>query len=235
MRLLRFVTGIAVLHMLAVPGCGGGTGDSGVTPPADGGLGSATPMSVTTYRDTNLPGRLLVNVPSGDASVFDLRTGQRSALPKLANAKDRWTAGASTETVLRWQVHADREGPIPIAFFKSSNWTSSHADLPIWANFQAPKLSADGKYILTFWHDGSQGVFSDEKNPLTIFDVATGMPVKRGSALPDDQTVTSSPAAWLPDGRYVYLAAQKLYVSSPSRTTADLIATLALPDNSALQ
>ncbi len=233
MRLLRLLTGIAVLHMLAVPGCGGGGGDGDVASGSTTGPGPD--VEVTTYGTTNLPGRLLVNNPSGDTQIFNLRTGQRSALPKLANAKDRWTKGASTDTLLRWQVHADREGEVPVSFFNSNTWTQSRADLPIWASFQSPKLSADGKYILTFWHDGSQGVFSDEKNPLTIFDVATGKPVKRGSMLPEDETVISSPAAWLPDGRYLYLAAEKMYISSPSRTTSDLIATLALPDNSAMQ
>ena len=67
----------------------------------------------------------------------------------------------------------------------------------------------------------------------SIFSTETGQIVKQGSQL-DGEIVTSSPAAWLPDGRYLYLAGRRLFESSPTATNSTLRATLsALPDNSA--
>ena len=220
---LRMLSAVAATSLLAAAGCGGG--GSGATTP-----GASEAGEITTYRDTNLPGKMLVNHPAGDAVVFDLRTGERTPLPTLEKADARWTAGASADTVLRWELHPSA-GAIPIAFFSTRTWTRTRDDITIHASFDRPKLSADGKRILTFWHDSSQGVFSSEKNPLTIFDAEQGAVVKRGSMLPEDDTVISSPVAWLPDGQYVYLLANALYISSPSEKTSRLIATLDLPIN----
>jgi len=96
----------------------------------------------------------------------------------------------------------------------------------------ALKLSFDGRFLLTF-----QGPLDGllEERRLAIFDMATGQKVKQGSRL-DGRMMLGSPAAWLPDGRYIYLVGRDLYESSPTSANSTLRATVAgLPDNSTYQ
>ena len=219
---LRVVALLAAFAALIAAGCGGGGGSSG---------GAAAGASVSTYGNTTLPGRLLVNSGggSGTRAVFDLRTAQRVVPPpsRLNPQRDWWSAGASATTpLLRWNEGATLS---EIAFFDPTAYTSAKPSVQISNTINTPLLSADGRYLLAFWYDQSSGEFITDKL-LTVFDSGSGAVVKRGSQL-DDKSVISRPAAWLPDGRYVYLAGKSLYASSPASTVSTLIAALALPDN----
>jgi len=199
-----------------------------------GGSALATDSSgsrITTYRDTRLPGRLVVNSVLGNAYAFDLQTGERYALPRLsanrAPSRDQWAAG-SGPFILRWYSNVTAHGKVPIFIFDSRSWTKVGQ---LWVNseFSAPKLSPDGRYVLSFWQDDARGEGPKDQR-LTVFDAQSGRPVKRGSRL-DGKLMVGDPASWLPDGRYVYRVARKLYVSSPLTKTENLLANLPLPDN----
>ena len=194
-------------------GCGGGGGGGGSPTPS--------PTGRATYRDTTLPGRLLVNMPT-KGEIFNLQTRQRVALPKSGDfATDYWKAGASTSTLIR---HTEGAPDHQVAFFDSASLALGRT-LFISRQLSAPALSADGRYMLTFWYNFAAGEFSNNRN-LTIFDAASGAVVERGSNL-DDTSVLGDPAAWLPDGNYVYLSPDKrLYRSAPGNPNTDLIAEL---------
>lgn len=184
------------------------------------------------YRDTQLPGRLVVNSNLGDGFVFNLRSGERLALPRLMasgrNAsKDIWTAG-SGPLVLRWYSNIGERGKVPLFVFDSRTWRPL-GELKVNAQFIMPKLSPDGRYILSFWRNLSEGEGPDDVR-LTVFDTRSSRPVKRGSRL-DGKLMLGNLADWLPDGRYVYRAARKLYVSSPTAGSDRLLAELPLPDS----
>ena len=73
---------IVAFAALALAGCGGGGGGDSSADVGSGGTGG-----VTTYGNTTLPGRLVVNAGGGKgAEVFNLRTAQRAGLP--ASSKD---------------------------------------------------------------------------------------------------------------------------------------------------
>ena len=188
-----------------------------------GGGGSPTPSPAgrATYRDTTLPGRLLVNMPI-QGEVFNLQTGQRVKLPISAQfATDYWTLGASTSTLIRYNGSDQTD---KVAFFDSASLAPGNM-LLISQEMFPPLLSADGRYLLTFWYDFAGGEFSGSRN-LTVFDAASGAVVERGSNL-DNITVLGDPAAWLPDGNYIYLAPdKKLYRSAPGNPHPELIAEL---------
>jgi Tol biopolymer transport system component len=105
-------------------------------------------------------------------------------------------------------------------------------DLKVWPDFNTLKLSPDGRYLLSFWHDERLSVFSDEMDPLTVFDAVSGEALQKGSMMDEKTGVISSPHAWLPDGSYVYMVANKLYKSTPGLGSSKLLAILKLPSNS---
>ena len=216
---------VVLLTTCWLAGCGGGGGGSSNGPAP--GTGGST--GVTTYGDTTLPGRLVVNAGGGKVSeVFDLRTGQRAKLPASSTdpEHDSYSAGADTTTLLR--LNQNIGGPqIEIAFINATGFAAARAPLQMSDRVHTPLLSADGRFILTFWDDHS----SFESNKLTIFDTATGAVVKRTSRL-DGFSVIGDPAAWLPDGRYVYLVKKSLYVTAPDNPNVDLlIKDMALPSD----
>ena len=211
---------IVAFAALALAGCGGGGGGDSSADVGSGGTGG-----VTTYGNTTLPGRLVVNAGGGKgAEVFNLRTAQRAGLPASSKdpEHDSWSAGASTTTLLRWTQNL---GPtqIEIAFINATGFAAARAPIQLSDRVHTPLLSADGRFILTFWSDKSSGEFDDR---LTIFDASTGAVVERGSRL-NGQSILGDPAAWLPDGRYVYRDGKSLYVTSPGNPNADVIADLA--------
>jgi hypothetical protein len=218
-----------LLACLAAPvlllACGGGGDSSDGAPPPAPGPGS----QATTYGNGTLPGKLVVNSSAGPASVFDLRTGRRVALPRSTNTadpdKDRWAVGSGA-TAARWYLNVGLSGRAPVTLFDTTTWQAIR-ELSFPTEFRAPVPSPDGRYLLTFWQDVANGETSADER-LTIFSATTGDVVKRGSQL-DGVLILSSPVAWLPDGRYVYLAGNKLFVSSPISATSQLVATLALP------
>ena len=225
MKVPRYLAATVALSLLLTAGCGGGGGagdaSSSTPPPGDGG------DQVTTYGNTNLPGRLIVQATIGASTVYDLRTGQGTKLPMGPTDYNSWTGGTNPEQVLR----ANKGGPNGsriLERFRTSDWTvvGNATNLP--GSFSRPKISPDGRYIMTFWNAGDP-----QETRLTIFSTETGQIVKQGSQL-DGKVGVSSPAAWLPDGRYLYLAGRRLYESSPSANTSTLRAELTgLPDNSA--
>jgi hypothetical protein len=214
----------AWLVAAAVGGCGGGGGGSDAPAPPGGGGGGP----VATYGNTTLPGRLLVNgVPGlGKAAAFDLRTAQRVLLPQTSTSSDadRWSSGARASSVLRYARGASQTA---VTALDAASFSAVQATLTLSNDLSAPLLSADGRYLLSFWYDQSAGQTTTDRK-LTIFDLATGAVVKRVSNL-DGVSVLSNPAAWLPDGRYVYLAGKSLFFTSPAITTATEV-PLALPD-----
>jgi Tol biopolymer transport system component len=230
MKALRSLTATAMLPLLIAAGCGGGGGEGGgetVTPPPQDGGG--TSVQVNTYGDTNLPGRLLITARTGQASVYDLRTGQRTAAPASALGGNNWNGSTNPKTMVRVSIGGPG-GKEVLERLNTSDWSAIGASTLLGGNYRSPRVSPDGRYILAFWNPGEDL----EDKLLTIFDAETGNIVKRGSEL-DGETVISIPAAWLPDGRYVYLVGRTLRVSSPTSTTSTVVATLPLPDNSVFQ
>ena len=230
MRLLRLASAIALLPMLLAAGCGGGGGDgvqTGGTPPGGGG----PTAEANTYGKTNLPGRLLVD-QSADDFVVDLRTGARTPVPQSASNADadHWAAGGSGAAVVRYNTAIGND-VWPVGIFDAKSFSQIGDDLAIPPSYTKPVLSPDAKSLLTFWYDEPGRQLSTDRQ-LTVFDLKAE-PIKQGSQL-DGELVLSNPAAWLPDGRYVYLAGNTLFVSSPDSPTSTEIATLPLADNDAL-
>lgn len=220
---IRRMAALLAAALLAT-GCGGGGGAGG----GGGGVGGG---AVATYGNTTLPGRMLVNSlgGSGAAAVFDLTTGQRVVLPRSGSNPDgdSWSAGASVSTIVRTNQGAAQT---EVAFFDATSLAAAKPSLRISNSLSTPMLSFDGTQLLSFWYDQSSGESILDKR-FSVFNAASGAVVERGSQL-DGASVIGNAAAWLPDGRYVYLAADKsLYRSSPTSTTWQRIAVLALPDN----
>ena len=216
MRALRYITALGLLPMLVATGCGGGGG-------GDGGSGE-----VPTYGTTNLPGRLVVQSATGPATAFDLRNGQRASWPSSRTGGNDWYGSTDPGFMLRLGAGGPNGTQIAERI-RTTDWTATGATINLPGSFTRPKVSPNGKYILTFWQPGSDPA----QLRLTIFSTETGEIVKRGSQL-DGEIVSSSPAGWLPDGRYVYLAGRRLFESSPTMAESILRATLsALPSNSA--
>ncbi len=223
MKALRVMAVMATFPLFIATGCGGGGGgDNAVTPPA-------SPVTeVNTYGDTNLPGHLVVMAGSGPATVYDLRTGQGTLLSASPTGGNSWTGSTDKSTILRVSGGGPN-GEDVLERIRTSDWTRQGAPTLIAGTFHRPKVSPDGKYILTFWEGADEN-----RSRLTIFDTATGAIIKRGSKL-DDKIVISSPAAWLPDGRYIYLAGNRSYAASPTAPDEVLLGTLDLPLNSVFE
>lgn len=224
---------LAFVMLLGACGGGGGGGEAVTSPttPTPTPVPPPTGVTFTTYQQTTLPGRLLMNSPRGaQAVLLDLKTGLRKDLPHTGGAtadSDNWSVSADGSVTLRW--NRDTNTGYPLQKFDSSTLqpVGSEATLSSGLGAYDLKLSADRKYLLAQIEDG----FPSFERRLTVLDAATLSVVKRGSLL-DGASVTGDPQAWLPDGRYVYLVGRKLYASSPTASTAELLATLNLPFNS---
>ena len=222
----RYPAAAVALSLLLIAGCGGGGGsDDASTAPANGN----SPPEVTTYGDTNLPGRLLVTT-SGPASLYDLRTGQPLTYPTPSDTGHNWTVTTGGAALSR--LTSLGNDTFSIDLVSSSDWSRVGGPTIIRGKIVPPKASPDGKYLLTFWQAPDDAV--NDPNPLTVFDVATGKVVKRSSRM-STEYVLGHPAAWLPDGRYIYLAGRNLYASTPTSQTEELLATYDLPDNSVFE
>jgi hypothetical protein len=227
MKNLRSFAATAMFPLLIAAGCGGGgEGEPAAQAPSTGG---GMPADVNTYGNSNLPGRLILASLEGEASVYNLRTGQRANVPASTLGGNNWNGSTNPQTIVRLSGGGPG-GKRVLERLKTSDWSAIGPATLLGGNFLYPRVSPDGRYILTFWNPGED--VSDDR--LTIFDAETGAIVKRGSEL-DGETVVASPAAWLPDGRYVFLVGRTLRISSPTSTTSALVATLPLPDNSVFQ
>ncbi len=223
MNVLRHLAAAALFPLLLTAGCGGGGGDEASTAPNNDG----STQEVATYGDTNLPGRLILTDSVNPATIYNLRTGQGTTLPTSATGGGNWLTSTNPATILR--VGPGTGGKRTVERLRTSDWTAIGPSTLLGGWINRLKVSPDGRYFLVFWAESMS-----EDLILTIFDAETGAVVKSGSPL-DNRIVISSPAAWLPDGRYVFLAGRRLYVSSPTSNTDTLVATLPLPDNSVFQ
>lgn len=205
-----------------VDGNGGGVSNP------DGGTSLPT---FITYKNATLPGRLLVNSLIHPAEVFNLQDGSRIVLPPLPktiydDTVDSWDINPSKTLLTRLSTANWRKNPIVGYFDVNTYAKQSELLLPDnYIGYTGVRLSADGKYLLTFHN--FQGRY-DTDRLLTVFDAASGVIVEEGSKL-DGEVVTGFPAAWAPNGDYVYMFANELYVTSPLSPTVRRIATLNLP------
>lgn len=219
----------ALAFALSLAGCGGGGGSSG-----SGGGGGGTD-SFATYQAGTLPGRLVVNTPSGLATVYDLQTGVGTALPASSIESsgspdgDEWMGGLSSSLlrVNETQLATDASSTVRIDTMSAPALQTSASRLVIAGDLVGrAQRSPDGRYILAFFSSGI------EDARLTIFDASDGHIVKQGSLLDGGDLILDTPATWLPDGRYVYLVDNELYASTPTSSTATLLAVLSdLPSN----
>ena len=195
--------------------------------------GPGTHALAQTYRDTNLPGRLIVSGLVGDANsaLFDMRTGRRTELPrsKLQPDSDTWHAESHSRIVMRWTGWSVGPSHSELAFFDGTTLRPISAALRIPNAISTPRLSPDGRHVITYWHNEPADELSIEDGALTVFDTRTGAVVQRGSRL-NGRIVFGNPAVWLPDGGYLYIDGKSLYaVASPKSRDARLVATLDLP------
>ncbi|MEY4561524.1 MAG: hypothetical protein RLZZ618_801 [Pseudomonadota bacterium] len=225
MRVIHHFAAIAALPLLMLASCGGGGGTDVSAP----GSGPDLPAGqVNTYGNTNLPGRFLIPASSGPATVYDLRTGLPSQPPSSPSLGNAWYGSSNNSTVLR--VSAAANSTENFDNVRTSDWAKTNSGINVRGETRWPKLSPDGRYVVSFWRDVNESYY----NRLSVFDTTNSVIVKRGSVM-DGQSILSSPVGWLPDGRYVFLSGRQLYVSSPTAQVDTLIATLNLPDNSVTQ
>lgn len=216
---------------IGLTACGGGGGgdDVATAPTPAPAPGPAPGGGLPTYGSTNLPGRLIVTDNEDAPRLFDLRTGLSTTAPWNSTVRTGWTVATGTSSLARTEPGAN--GTTSVQRIRATDGAALGAALAIGGTFNRPKYSPDGRYLLTFWQPG------DDPNArrLIIADATTGQIVRNTSKL-DNKIVTASPAAWLPNGNYLYLDGRDLYESSPTATVDTLRASLTgLPDNSVSQ
>lgn len=229
-NVLKTILAGAALALLQACG-GGGGGSSSPDPTTPTSPTTPTPPSITTYGSRTLPGRLLVNAPDGRAArLMDLSLGNQVSLPASTNASfDVWSASQNGQTLVRWTRDSGLNS-YPVAWFDAATLAARGTPQAVSSllGLSDLQLSADGKWALAQYGDNFQ---TDRR--LTVFDASNMSVQKQGSQL-DGADIVGDPQAWLPDGRYLYLRANELWVSSPTSTTSELVARLALPSNDAV-
>jgi len=224
-NVLKTILAGAALALLQACG-GGGSSSDPVTPPTP-----PTVPSISTYGSRTLPGRLLVNAPDGrGARLMNLATGNQVSLPASTNASfDVWSASQNGQTLVRWTRDTGLNA-YPVAWFDATTLAvrGTPQSVPSLLGVSDLQLSADGKWVLAQYGDNFQ-----TNRRLTVFDAQSMSVQKTGSQL-DGADIVGDPQAWLPDGRYLYLRANELWVSSPTSATSERVASLALPSNDAV-
>lgn len=158
---------------------------------------------------------------------MNLGNGLQTGLPGSATATfDVWSVAQGGQTLVRLTRNTGASS-YPVTLFDASTLAARGGALAVsdLLGLSEPALSADGRWVLAQYGDD----FRTERR-LTVLDAQNMAVSKRGSQL-DGATITGTPQAWLPDGRYLYLKANELWRSSPSSTTSELVARLALPPN----
>jgi len=216
-RLVALMSAVSI----ALSGCGGG-GDGVATEPAPPpgtapGPAPAPGTQVNTYGATNLPGHLVVADADVATRAFDLRTGTSAAVADTASGKG-YVPSINPARVLRV---TPVQGGAQVQRIRTSDWSAEGSAVTIPGTLVTPKLSHDGKYLLTFWRPAG----TSTGDVLVIFNAETGDEVKRGSTL-NNELILANPADWLPNGNYVYLAGRTLYESRPDQLGAAVKATL---------
>ena len=225
---------LSVLALALLHACGGGGSappDPQPTTPAPTPTPTPADPPVSTYGAGVLPGRLLVNAPDGrQARLFNLTTGEQRSLPLSSSGSfDVWSVSQDGQTLARW-TRDDSQSGYPVSWFDAASLAPRGSEQRVsnLLGLSELQLSAGSRYVLAQYGDGYRA-----PRRLTVFDAQSFALVKQGSQL-DGADVVADPQAWLPDGRYVYLRANELWVSSPQRTTSELLARLALPSNDAV-
>ncbi len=200
--------------------CGGG--DGGNT------NGSGVKPAFTTYRNTTLPGRLLVNSSIGDAKIYNLQDGSHVLPPASAKEPDDdyWVKNANGTLLTRLNSRNTSTKSTLLDFFYTDSLSNARTQIPLPdgdISYNGVRVSADGRYMLAF-HKKNY-LYDDQ---LTVIDTLTGAIIEKGSLL-DGVSVIGFPAAWLPNGDYVYLVDNKLYATTPRSPDVRLLATLNLP------
>lgn len=241
---VALLTSLVFAGLLTACGGGGSDGGSTTTPPPIGGETPNTPPvtpstpTFKTYQNTTLPGRLVVNSPLGDATVLNLQTGGTSPLPasgiKATNSADgdQWQSTAASAVLLRFnstQLAGDGAPNVRVSVYDGVSSTTASVSWKVSGRIHGtPLVSPDGKQALAFY---SATPGADPR--LSVWDMQSGNMLKQGSVL-DGEIIMDTPAAWLPDGRYVYLAGNRLVASSATASSDTELARLTgLPSNNA--
>ena len=161
---------------------------------------------------------------------MNLTTGEQRSLPASPGGSfDVWSVSQDGQTLARW-TRDDSQSSYPVSWFDAASLAPRGSEQRVsnLLGLSELQLSANSRWVLAQYGDGFRA-----PRRLTVFDAQTLALVKQGSQL-DGADVVADPQAWLPDGRYVYLRANELWVSAPDRTTSELLARLALPPNDAV-
>ena len=168
-----------------------------------------------------------------DAVLVQLPAGKRQALPqsRLSRAysekDDRWFANNSPAASGEL-VRVDGNGNIDIFDRRSMTRVAGFA-LNSVPGADQPKVygpvkpSPDGRYLLTYWKKS----YRKGKPDLVVFD-RTGGVVESGSQFTYDRFAHRNAVAWLPDGRYVYLAGERIVLQAVGSSKLQ-VSKLALP------
>jgi Tol biopolymer transport system component len=168
-----------------------------------------------------------------DAFLVHLSKGRREALPqsKLSNAfsekDDRWFANNSPNASAEL-VRVDGNGSVDIFERRSMRRVGGFALNRLPGSNQPElygpvKLSPDGRHLLAYWKKS----YRKDKPDLVIFD-RNGSIVESGSQFTYDRFAHRNAIDWLPDGRYIYLAGDRIVLQAVGGSKLQ-IATLSLP------
>lgn len=235
-------TELALLLTVAacLSACGGGGGgspdlkpSSGTPPvpvvdpnPEPGPNANAGSSGTFVVTEPGLPGRL-ISVATGKSVSLPSSPRTINSLPE----DDQWVPSADGGTLLRWNESGFSTNPNTRIWMFDAKTMAQTGFVELEGQSGRPLLSFDGKYIL-----GSV-MNADNRRILTVFDAKTGHVVKRGSLIDRDRQDTiigGSRFAWLDNGLYVYMVANKLAGGNPGTPSNKdaYIATLDLPFNS---
>jgi len=194
--------------------------------------GTARPTAAAS--DAPRIGSMLVDMPRGresDWQLVDMRTGARRILPRSeanpvrGEGFDVWSASGSRAHVL---MRASSTGVVE--FFDGSTLRPSGgfalSSLPGTRRpkfFGNPRLSPDGRYILAYW----KADIRQDDCELVVLD-RQGHIVEHGSPLAYDTFNSREAVAWLPDGRYIHTAGNRIVVRQIGNPKY-LVAPLHLP------
>jgi hypothetical protein len=164
--------------------------------------------------------------------IIDSATGRKTALPRSAlsqrvsHKRDDWYGGVNSRALVR----VDRLDQVDVYDRQTLKRVGGFAlhQLPgvRRPSFLGPaKPSPDGRYLLAYWRPDSR----EDERTLAVFDLE-GRIVETGLPYRYDRLSFSGALDWLPDGRYIYLAGDKLVMRTPGSKTVQT-AQIRLPPN----
>jgi hypothetical protein len=191
-------------------------------------------VPIAAAMDAPRIGTMLVDMPLGRENewrLVDMRSGAQRTLPRSeanplrGEGFDVWSASASRAHVL---MRASSTGVVE--FFDGATLRPGGgfalSSLPGTRRpkfFGNPRLSPDGRYILAYW----KADIRQDDCELVVLD-RQGHIVERGSPLDYDTFNSREAIAWLPDGRYIHTAGNRIVVRQIGNPKY-LIAPLHLP------